>query len=60
MCCSSQSVASTGRRPQLVGQVESTSTSEKPFLSIWVWKAFLMASLALSTYLGLDTDTRAM
>ena len=32
--------------PQLVGQVERTSTMEKPLPSIWFWKAFLMAFLA--------------
>ena len=43
----SQSSASTGVRPQLVGQVETTSTIEKPLPASWVWKAFLMAALAL-------------
>ena len=40
----SQSMASAGDLPQLVGQGERTSTREKPLPSIWHWKAFLMAA----------------
>ena len=45
--------------PQLVGQVESTSTSEKPLPSSWFWKAFLMAFLAARMFLTLLTATRS-
>ena len=52
--------ASTGRMPQLVGQVESTSTKENPFLSTWFLKAFLIAALACMMYLGWESATRSM
>ncbi len=51
--------ASAGLMPQLVGQVEATSTSEYPRPSIWFWKARLMAFLALRTFLGPSTVTRS-
>ena len=31
---------SRGERPQLVGQADMITTSEKPLPSIWFWKAF--------------------
>ena len=51
--------ASFGASPQLVGQVERTSTIEKPFLSIWFWKAFLIIFFACRMFFGQSTVTRA-
>ena len=42
---------------QFVGQVESTSTREKPFPAIWTWKAFLIARFVLLIFLMSHTDT---
>ena len=39
--------------PQFVGQVESTSTMEKPLPSIWFWNAFLIAFFAILTFFTL-------
>ena len=37
MSLSTHSRAFWGVMPQLVGQAETTSMREKPFLSIWFW-----------------------
>lgn len=52
-------MACCGDSPQFVGQVESTSTMESPFLSICVWNAFLIAFFAATTFLTESTETRS-
>ncbi len=52
-------IASVGVMPQPTGHVDSTSTMENPAPSIWTSNARLMAALALPTWGGSDTDTRA-
>ena len=39
-------------RPQLVGQLVTISTMEKPLPSSWFWKALRMACLVLFTLAG--------
>ena len=60
MLSESHSQASTGRSPQFVGQVESTSTNENPRPSTWFWNAYLIAFFAAGIFLGEWTDTRSM
>ena len=52
--------ASWGVRPQLVGQVESTSTMLKPLPAICASKALRMAFLAATTWGTSCTETRSM
>ena len=51
-----QSKASTGSTCQLVGQGDSTSTSDIPRLDSWVRKASLIACLAFLTAAGLSAE----
>ena len=44
-----ESSDSTGLMPQLVGQLETISTKEKPLPSSWYWNAFFTAALAFLT-----------
>ena len=57
MFVSIHSSAFEGVIPQLVGQEERTSTSEKPLPFIWFSNAFFIALLALMTFLTLLTAT---
>ena len=50
-------IASTGESPQLVGQVESTSMSEKPCLFFWNSNPLRIAALALRIFAGSVTVT---
>ena len=51
---------STGVIFQFVGQGERISTSEKPWPSIWYWKAFRIAFLVLRMLAGELTVHRSM
>ncbi len=60
MFSSSHFSASTGLRPQFVGQVERTSTMQKPLPSIWYWNAFFIAFLVLMMFALLLTAQRSI
>ena len=60
MLSSSHCIASPGALPQLVGQGERISTSEKPLRSICAWNAFLIACLVLMMFAVLFSAVRAM
>ena len=49
--------ASFGANPQLVGQLDNTSTIPKPSPACWTWNAFLIAFLAFLTLAGVSTET---
>ena len=55
---SSQTREAWGVMPQLVGQVESSSTIEKPNPRTWASKAMRMAFLARRIFLGSCSDLR--
>ena len=60
MFCSSQFIASTGDRPQLVGQVDSTSIMVKPFTLHLQTEGLGNGLLALAMLAVLLTATRSM